>query len=474
MYQGRDELNLDPIEVDWGNVAVPVNVRKRLGEDFTFLGSASYSAYDQNLRFADIYSFYNSISTWTGNAALQWDPVPFHRVLGGVEYNHFAVNFTEDLKVASVADTVKSKSDLMAAYLQDRWTFDPQKSLTFGARTYWYPELSDVAVDPRATFTWRFAKDWRADLHAGRYTQYMTSLRFADMELPTEFWYAAQKPMRPTTQDMATFGVERQNIPFLGLRVGMEGYYKNIRAIPLLYQARTSSAEDSASNATGNDYFARNMQKLDGWAAGFDWSAAKEDGWWTASISYSLGWAVLKQRDYQNSMQSASFKPYWADWDQRHTFKLSSGINWIGRTSEEALKVGKAGWGDFFRSSLQLNVNSGHPYTQYLGYERTHEPAQPIDGGDGAGGPVPGVDQNTLVLQGDRNGARAPGYFRLDITPIDWGRTGKWRFYFTIINITDAENQYSINYDTRKNPPKKQVTYQFPMLPFFFGYEYQF
>ena len=64
--------------------------------------------------------------------------------------------------------------------------------------------------------------------------------------------------------------------------------------------------------------------------------------------------------------------------------------------------------------------------------------------------------------------------FRLDVTPVDWGRTGKWRFYYTIINITDAANLFAVNYDTETNPPKKSETYQFPILPFFMGFEYQF
>jgi hypothetical protein len=474
LYQGRDKLDFNPFSVQWGNLAAPVNIKKRLGTDFTFLGSGSYSSYDQTVQFGDIFRFYNSIGSWNGTAALQWDPVPAHRVLGGTEYNHFDVNFTQDFMVASLADTLKSKSDLEAFFLQDRWILDTTKSITFGARVYWYPELSDVHWDPRATFTWRFAKDWRGDLHLGRYTQYMTSLRFADMELPTEFWYAAQKPMSPTTQDMLSFGLERQNLGAWGLRTTFEGYYKNIRAVPLLYQIQSTASQDSANDASGYDYFARSFQKQDGWSAGFEWGINKEEGWWTASMSYALGWAVLQQRAFSNELQSATFKPYWADWDQRHTFKLTSGINWIGRKSDEALHAGKAGWGDYLRSSLQLNINSGHPYTAYLSYQRTSEPAQPPDGGQGAGGPVPGVDGNTLTVQGDRNSARAPGYFRLDITPIDWGRTGKWRFYYTIINVTDSKNQYAINYDTRKNPPEKNVTYQFPYLPIFLGYEYQF
>lgn len=477
IYTGRDKLDFNPFLVEWGNFAAPVNLRKKLGDDFTFVGSGSFSKYDQTVAFGKIFSFYNAIETWNARAELQWGPNPAHRVLGGYEWNRFDVNFTQDIQVASVADTLLTESYLHSAYLQDRWTFDQTKSATFGLRGYFSPELASDnawAVDPRASFTWRFAPDWKADLHAGLYTQYMTSLRFADQEIPTEFWYAAQKPMEPTTQELVSLGFERQNWGGLGLRATLEGYYKNIHAVPLLYQIQSTAAEDSASDATGQDYFARSFQKLDGWSSGFEVGLNKEDGWWTGSVSYALAWAVLKQRDFSNALQSASFAPYWADWDQRHTFKTTGGLNWIGRKDDEALSTRKMGVGDFLRSSFQLNINSGLPYMEYQGYERVHEPMQGVDGGQGSGGPTPGIDGNTLALTRPRNVARKPGYFRLDVTPVDWGRTGKWRFYYTIINITDAANLFAVNYDTETNPPKKSETYQFPILPFFMGFEYQF
>lgn len=477
VYSGRDKLDLSPFSLSWGNLAAPVNIRKKLGDDVTFIGSGSYSRYDQKVEFGDIFTFYNDIVTYNARTDLQWDPSPFHRVLGGYEFNRFDVNFTEVIPVASVADTSLTNAYLHSAFLQDRWTFDKTKSATFGVRGYYSPELETkhaYAIDPRASFTWRFAPDWKLDLHAGHYTQYMTSLNFSDFELPTEFWYAAQKPMEPTTQDLVAFGFERQNGGPAGLRATFEGYFKNIRAVPLLYQVQTTTAEDSAARASGEDYFARNFQKLDGWSGGVEVGLNKEDGWWTGSISYAASWAVLKQRDFSNASQSSTFDAYWANWDQRHTFKATGGLNWIGRKSDEALSVRKMGLGDFLRSSIQLNVNSGLPYKDYSGYERVHEPMQGIDGGEGSGGDALGLDGNTLVLTRPKNVSRKPGYFRLDITPIDWGRTGRWRFYYTIINITDAENLFAVNYNTSKNPPEKSESFQFPRLPFFLGYEYQF
>jgi hypothetical protein len=475
LYTGRDKLALGPISLEWGNVAAPVNIRKKLGSDWVLGLTGAYSKYDQDLKFADIFSFKNSVESWNGRAELQWNPNPFHRVTGGYEFNQFDVGFTQNIEVASVSYTSKTNSDLHAGYVQERWTIDTTKTLTAGVRVYNDPELvHDIYADPRLSFTWRFAPNWKADAHWGRYTQYMTSIRFADMEVPTEFWYAAQNPMEPTSQYLTSFGVERGNLTKLGLRVGAEGYFKEIKGVPLLVQTGTSQEEDEARRDAGYDYFAANFQKLDGWAAGTEFAVNKEDGWWTGSISYALGWSVLKQRDFNSAIQNETFKPYWADWDQRHTFKATGGLNWVGRKADEALSTRKLWWGDFFRSSFQMNLNSGLPMTDYQGYYRVHEPMQGVDGGEGSGGPVPGVDQNTLTVSNPRNVDRRPGYFRLDVTPIDWGRTGRWRFYYTIINFTDAVNIYSINYNTRTNPPKRDETTQFPRLPFFLGYEYQF
>ncbi|MBK9577993.1 MAG: TonB-dependent receptor plug domain-containing protein [Fibrobacteres bacterium] len=495
-YDGRDKLGLGLIGADWGNRAIPVNVRKRLGSDWIVSGTGAYSKYDQVVGFSDIFTFANQIESWNGRGEVQWTPKPKHRLTLGYEYNHFDVLFRQDIPVASISFKSQTESDLHAVYLQERWILDTTKTLSVGLRTNNDMELEkDISWDPRVSFTWRFAPDWKADAHFGHYTQYMTSIRFADVEIPTEFWYAAQNPMEPTTQWLTSLGVERQNWGPLGLRASLEGYYKDIYAVPLL-AAAASRASDSADQVSGNDLFAESFDKLDGWAMGLEGALGKDEGWWTGSVSYSVAWSALKRRDYADDLVSTSFDPYWADWDQRHTFKYTGGLNWVGRGNNEAL-VGTrkqvplavkiltslfppmiAFWtvdkSDYFRSSVQLAANSGLPMTDYKGYNRVHEPMQGVDGSQGAGGPTMGLDQNTATVANPRNVDRRPGYLRLDVTPFDFGRTGKWRFYYTIINVTDRENVFSINYDTQKNPPKREETYQFPILPFFFGYEYQF
>lgn len=198
---------------------------------------------------------------------------------------------------------------------------------------------------------------------------------------------------------------------------------------------------------------------------------AKEEGPWTGTLSYALGWSVLQQDPFTNALGTTTFKPHWADWDQRHTFKASFTTNFLGDGQNSLWKAKNPKF--FLRSTIQTNFNSGTPLTGYDGYTSTHLIGQGIDGGQNSGPPT-NVDGNVYVAPGDRNGERKPNYFRTDLTLVDVGRTGRWRFYYTIINLTNNENVFNVSYVTSENPPKKEVTNQFPFLPFFLGAEVEF
>jgi len=210
---------------------------------------------------------------------------------------------------------------------------------------------------------------------------------------------------------------------------------------------------------------ANDMTTAHGWAMGGEIGISKEDGPVTASASYGLGWSVLKQDPYTNSLGTTTYDANWTDWDQRNTFKLSLTSTWLGDGKNSIWKAKRHNF--FFRSTLQVNFNSGLPYTGYEGYTATHLIGQGDEG-------VSAAPENQQVLQGYMNGERKSNYFRADLTVFDVGRSGRWRTYFTIINITDHANVYTVNYDTKENPPKKEVTHQFPFLPLFLGAEVEF
>lgn len=465
LYQGRDSLTLSPIALEWGNFALPVNVRKRLLPGLAYRGSFSWSAYDQTFAFAGLMKMTNEIRTLGTRQELVWDAGSGHQLTGGYEYNDFDVTFAQEMPIVGSRSEEKPKTALHAFYAQDRWVLNPQWTLTGGLRGSSYPETDELAFDPRATATWRFAPNWKADLHAGYYHQYLTSIRFTNMEMPTEFWYPVKGDLPSTKQGLLAMGVERSEWGPWKLRVGLEGYWKDLRDFLVYYPNGTASEE------AGSDQFAKSMATARGWSTGGELSIAKEDGPWTGSLSYALGWSVLRQDPFTNALGTTTFDPFWADWDQRQTFKASATAVWLGDGANSFWKSRKPRF--FLRSTLQLNYNTGTPFTGYDGYASTHLIGQGYDGASSAGQPA-GLENNTYVAQGYRNNERKPNYFRADLTLLDVGRTGSWRVYYTIINLTNHDNVYNIAYNTSETPPKKEVTSQFPILPVFLGVEVEF
>lgn len=466
VYQGRDSLTLSPIALEWGNLAVPVNVRKRIVPGLDYKGSFAWSKFDQTFSFASILTATNSVKTANTRQELVWDAGSGHQLTGGYEYTDFRVKFGIDQPIAGTSQQDNIETDLHAVYGQDRWVIDPQWTVTGGVRGYYYPETDELAFDPRASATWRPAPNWKADLHLGYYHQYLTSIRFSSSEQPNEYWYPVRGTLPSTKQGLIAAGVERSDWGPWKLRVSAEGYYKNLKDFLVYYPNATASEQDQAENG-----IASGQTTAKGWASGGEIAVNKEDGPWTGSLSYGLGWSVLRQDPFTNSLGTTVFDPFWADWDQRQTFKLSATGNWLG---DGVNSFWKSRYKRFFlRSTLQANYNTGTPLTGYDGYTSTHLIGQGYDGSEGTGEPV-GVAGNTYVNPGYRNQERKPDYFRADLTLFDVGQAGRWRVYYTIINVTDHDNVYLVSYNTSETPPKKEVTNQFPFLPFFLGAEIEF
>jgi hypothetical protein len=435
--------------MDWGNTAIPLNVKKRLGAGLSYQGTLAYSKFDQGSAFSDIMSFDNAVEQWTTRQELIWNPNAAHQLVAGGEFERFNMHFAEAMPVYDFRNENQIEADLYAAYAQHRYVFNPRHTVSYGARGYWYPLLEQAAVDPRATYTWRPGRNWRTDLHAGQYHQFLTSIRPMEQESFNENWYPANGNVGPSKSTLISAGVEKGDWTRLGLRVGLEGYYKHIEDLPLYFPNRTNGEADSADSASGSDQIHRNFATQSGWAAGLELSVKRESGALSGEISYGLSQAVL----------------------QRHTAKMQLNIHWRGDKGNALWTARKKG--RFLRTGLQANFHTGLPYTDFQDYYPVHEPDQGYDGGNGSG-PPPYLNDNLYLRQGRRNAATRKDYFRLDATLLDIGREGKWRLFWTVINLTNRENVFMVNFDTKENPPKRTETPQLPILPIFVGYEYQF
>lgn len=475
VYQGRDELNLDPLILNWGNLALPLNVHLRLTPYLAYEGTLAWSGFDQVFSLSDVLNFQNSIGTVNSRQGLSYTGLPGHNIAGGYEFNYFWIDFLQGNKTTNSYLEDKYSLDLHAAYLQDRWTINPRHTLAYGLRVYNYPALqhpassglADVAKegvsswtwDPRATYTWRPAKDWRYDAHVGYYHQYLASLRFADQETPNEFWYAVKGHMKPTTSLLGAMGVQRENLTRLGLTASVEGYYKDMRDIPLFYPNQTSTQIDSL-RTQGGDLSAL-FSSLDGYALGAEFDVKREEGALSGDASYSYSRAVLRHGAFDNGISSEPATIYYADWNQTHSVKLTANLNWKGSDGNALWASAKKG--RYLRTNVQFNYHTGLPYTDLGLYTRPHDAFQNVQ-----------RNQPTQLLPDDRNAVDRRAYLRLDVTPFDVGREGHWRFYWTILNVFNRKNVYLVQVGRSSNPPTKTYFYQFPFLPIFLGYEYEF
>jgi hypothetical protein len=469
LYDGKDQLDFDPLNVEWGNTVVPLNVRKRLFDGLAYKGALSYSRFEQSLGFSEILNSENSVKSINTRQELEYSGIPDHVLASGYEYDWFWIHFFSGSNALDLSSRERYGTGLHSGFLQDRWSLGKKNTIALGLRGYYYEDLDHTGWDPRFAYTFRPTTDWRFDFGIGHYTQYLTSIRFGDTEGFNEFWYGARPPMEPTTSVVTSLGAARSEIGKWNLNASWEGYYKEIHDVPLYYPNR--SAGETADESGESRTFASDFTGLDGYALGTEFTIRKDAGRIAGMASYGYSQSVLKQGPYGNVLQSAEFEPYYADWDQTNTFKAAATFTWKSGKTKPSAKTKKGG--TYILSQLQLNYHTGQPYTGYGSYINTHEPLQGVDGSIGSGLDEY-AEKNIYLLQGSRNDTRKPYYLRLDVTPFETGRIGKWRFYGTVINILNRENVLSVTVDRSHNPPTKTFVNQFPIIPVFFGYEYEF
>ncbi len=448
-YIGKDDLSFDPLFVDWGNVAVPINFTHRINGDWEYNATLAFSRFFQDMEVSDLIKLGMDLYTFAGKQWLNFRGITDHAITLGYELEYDYDKFWEYISSTKVTDTQKPFHHV--AYLQDAWNLDPSATLQFGLR-FNYQTLSEhFGVEPRVSFTWHLDDNRTFELYGGYYLQYMNSIMFSDQESLNEFYYPAVttskgKHLKPATSWLfAAEYSERDFFPGYNVTAGL--YYKTQNNLNTFVMRQDSSSETSAADFVMADYFGT----AQGYSMGYELSVRKDKGWWFGGVNWSQSLSVLKTDD--------GTPAYYPSWHQPYAIKLDAGINWKG--DEESLWPHKQK-GRYFRSSFVLKYSAGMPITEKAGYFYANEIGEKD------------FSDRIMVLDGSRNASRQTNYFRVDVKAIDIGRENKWNFSWTIINLFDHENMFYSFYDTSKNPPEYRTISQFPFLPVMLNYEYYF
>jgi hypothetical protein len=160
----------------------------------------------------------------------------------------------------------------------------------------------------------------------------------------------------------------------------------------------------------------------------------------------TVSWDVVQRRPQDGT----TFPAQWAPWDQRLQTEFDAAWAWLG-------SVRTAPGTFFLRSRMILHDNSG-----------TLRP-------DVEGWNAPSTEQalDTSFIRWNRvNGSRRAPYFRLDITPVEFGVEGSWTAFWSIVNLTDQSNPLAWGSDAPTMSP--QEIDQIPFLPVVFGVRFLF
>ena len=448
-YVGKDRLSFDPLYMDWGNVAVPLNFHHRINGNWDYNATLAYSEFYQTMEIGELMSIEMYLYTFAGKQWLNYRGIANHTITFGYELEYDYERYEEAMATISLADIQKPFHHV--AYLQDAWKITPDYLLQYGMRFNYQTAAEHFGVEPRASFTVNVDENKTVELYGGYYLQYMNSIVYTDQETLNEFYYPATtttkgKHIKPASSWLFAAEYSQRGI-FDDYDATVGVYYKtqdNLNTFVAVLDSNEETASDDFVIADG-------FGTAEAYSFGYELSLRKDRGWWFGGINWSQSISVAKTHD--------GTKPYFPSWHQPYALKMDAGINWKG--DENARRKHKKP-GRYFRSSVILKYSAGMPISEYLGYYYPEEIGSQQ------------YSDDITVLPGSRNAGRQTDYFRIDVKPIDIGKEDKWNFSWTIINLTDHENMFYTFYDTSKNPPKKTSIAQFPFLPIMLSYEYYF
>lgn len=450
-YVGKDELAFDPLYVDWGNIAIPLNIYHRFNANWDYNATLSYSRFYETMEISDLISIGMNLYTFSGKQWLNYRGIPNHTFTFGYELEYDYDRFWE--YIASIKITDIQEPFHHVGYVQDAWKITPDVLLQLGLRFNYQTAAKHFGIEPRTSLTFNLDETKTFELYGGYYLQYMNSIMFSDQESLNEFYYPATtttkgKHLEPASSWLIAAEYKQSQI-FEDYDATVGVYYKTQENLNTLAMQQDSTEETTSDDFVLADMFGR----AEGYSFGYELSLRKDRGWLTGGINWSQSLSVLRTDD--------GTKAYFPSWHQPYAVKMDLGINWRG--DEDALwKYKKRTNGRYVRSSLSLKYSAGMPITGYVGYFYNNE----IGGQE--------YDDDIIVVQGSRNAKRQTNYFRVDVKLVDIGVENKWNFSWTIINLTDHDNMFYAFYDTRENPPKYESISQFPFLPIMINYEYYF
>lgn len=461
-YTGEDVLDLTrlddedfPLRIDWswGNRLVGARWTRPRGGGGSLDVRANVSRYGTGLTFPDFNDTDFRSEITQAQARVDLDARPSHAwrfKVGGLaqRLSYDNLFFSGGTEFAQGNGT----GVLLGGYAQLDWTAPGAWLVEAGLRLDRYlpdPGEAVAEVAPRVALKRFFAGgDAAVKLAAGRYTQFLHSLRDEELPLGLDIWVLAGARAPHVVSDQVQFGVE--GYPRPGWYVSAETYVRSFDGVVTF-----NPADDP--NDELDDILAG-----DGLSWGADLMVSRDEGDVTGWLALSY---LKADRTFVDPLSPFVPRPeitYPPIFDKRIDVDL-------------VLRY-PLPWG--WEGGLRWNVGSGVPFTRAVGAFATYTPRFVQNDGRlqwaGADASTDQLGGYSVVLE-DRNASRYPAYHRLDFSARksferSWGTLTP---YLNLVNAYNRRNVLFYFFEYERTPPTRSGISMFPLLPTF-GVEVKF
>ncbi len=446
---GDDELSILRFRWQWGNRVTGLHWEQPFGDGWRLDARAGVTSFDTDIAFPDFDDLFlgSRIRQRTVRADLVRSPSERWEVRTGGEASRIRY-----ANVAEAGGTDFSRQEdagtLGAVYLQGRWRPDPRWVVEPGLRLdgWWGSDASRTTLSPRLAGKRFFGRAGDPTLavraSAGRYTQFLHSLRDEELPFAIDTWVLAGRDVPPVISDQLQLGVDWY--PAGPWSVSGDSYLRTFDGITdFNVGADPNDPADELLVGTGLAYGAdllvrRSGDRFEGWAA-------------VSLLRVEHTFPDPLQVEPGGARATVSYPPIF---DRRVSLDLvgSYRLPWQ------------------VEASARWTLGSSLPYSRPVAQHESWR--YDIATGRYEHGPPGGADEENgerrVVVLGARNAARYPTYHRLDVAARRsfnpaWGTITP---YLQVLNAYDRrDNVLFYFYRFDNDPPTRSGVSMFPFLP---------
>ena len=441
-YTGRDVLDLTGVSevplgvaLSWGNDAFGGSWTNPMRGGGSLAVRGAFSRFTSDFGFDDFgVAFDTRIQRGTLQVDLERRPRPGLRWKSGLAANDR--EYGNSAAAGGTTFNVNEGSGIeLSAYSQLHWEWGDWLSEAGLRADHWRPESggeATTALSPRLAVK-RFVRDRNSALRlsAGRYTQFIHSLRDEEFPFGLDVWVLAGQDVPHVTSDQVQLGVES----FFGdddaWFATLEGYYRTFDGVVAF-----NPADDP------NDPFDDRISGR-GTAYGADLYLRRDLGPTTGWISVSL---LKTERTFPDTRVGTDPPP---DITYPPIFDRRVDVDLVLRRD--------LAWG--LEGGLRFNFGTGLPYTRPVGAFQMYDP-RTVD-------MVLEPEYETAVVLGPRNGHRYPARHRLDLSLRKTIERG-WGTLVPYLNVINAYNQKNVLFyffEYNRTVPRRSGISMIPILP---------